>query len=232
MKGTFKNVWKAARGLVIEELDRNLFLFQFFSYVDKELVVNEGPRAFDGHAFLLKELTGMEKYSEVVFDTAMFCVKVYGAPTLKQTKAFADFRANKVGKFVNVDKNNLVGSDKSLNFIADININKSLRRSIRVKIGNQPGWFNIHYVKLGDFCYACGMMGHVYRGCKPFDDSIPKDKLPYGPTMRTSPIATKRRGREVEKQEERQLSKAFKDSRKNKKAKSEAHVRWNRGTGC
>jgi len=199
---------------VIEELDRNLFLFQFFSYVDKELVVNEGPRAFDGHAFLLKELTGMEKYSEVVFDTAMFCVKVYGAPTLKQTKAFAEFIANKVGKFVNVDENNLVGINKSLNFIANININKPLRRDI-----DQPVWFDICYVKLSDFCYACSMFVHVCRGCGAFEDSIFEDKLPYGPSMRTSPIVSKRRGREAEKQEERQLLQAFKDSRKNKKAK-------------
>ena len=205
IKATFKKVWKPARRVVIKELDQNLFLFQFFSNADKAAVMNEGPWAFDDRTLLLKELTVMEKYSDVVFETARFWVKVYDVPALKQTKAFVGFIANKVGKFVNVDENNLAEIDKSLNFIADININKPLGRDIRVKIGNQPVWFDIRYVKLSDFCYACGMLGHVYRGCEAFDDSIPEDKLPYGPNMRASPVASKRRGREVEKQKERQL---------------------------
>ncbi|KAJ8433591.1 hypothetical protein Cgig2_016521 [Carnegiea gigantea] len=187
--------------------------------INKAAVMNEGPWTFDGYTLLLKELTGMEKYSEVVFDTTRFWVKVYDVPALKQTRAFAEFIANKVGKFVTVDKGNLVGIDKSLNFIVDININKPLRRGIRVKIGTQPVWFDIRYVKLSDFYYPCGMLGHVYRGCEGFDDSIPDDKLPYGPNMQASLIASKRKGREAAIQEERQLLQAFKDRRSNKKAK-------------
>ncbi|KAJ8441183.1 hypothetical protein Cgig2_024912 [Carnegiea gigantea] len=73
IKATFKKVWKPARGLVIKKLNQNLFLFQFFSNADKVAMMNEGPWAFNNHTLLLKELTGMEKYSDVVFDTTRDC---------------------------------------------------------------------------------------------------------------------------------------------------------------
>ncbi|KAJ8438426.1 hypothetical protein Cgig2_004536 [Carnegiea gigantea] len=149
MKATFKNVWKTTGGL-------------FFSYVDKEAVMNKGPRAFDGHTLLVKELTGMEKYSEV-------------------------------GKFVNVDENNMVGINKSLNFIANININKPLRQSI-----NQPIWFDICYVKLSDFCYACRAVGRLTI-------QYQKTSYPTGLVCVSSLIASKRRASKAKKQEETQL---------------------------
>jgi len=115
MNATFKNVWKPSKGLLIKELDTNLFLFPFFSKADRDGVLNDCPWAFDDHTLLLKELTGFEKYSDVVFDTARFWVKFYDVPGMKQTKAFVECLVNAVGKFVSVDEANLVGLDKSLN---------------------------------------------------------------------------------------------------------------------
>ncbi|KAJ8430039.1 hypothetical protein Cgig2_014199 [Carnegiea gigantea] len=201
MKATFKN------GLLIKELDRNLFLFQFFSKADKDSVLNDSPWAFDGHTLLLKELTGFEKYSNVVFDMARFWVKLDNVPGMKQTKAFVECLVNAVGKFVSVDEDNSVGLDKSLNFVADINIDKPLRRGIKVKVQGKPVWFDIQYIKLSDFCYACLKVGHVYKGCELYDENIPKLSLPYMPKLRASPIKTKRRGWEAKKQEEKMRSK-------------------------
>ncbi|KAJ8434317.1 hypothetical protein Cgig2_009942 [Carnegiea gigantea] len=212
MKSTFKNVCKPARGLVIKELDRNLFIFQFFSKADKDFVLKEGPWAFDRNTLLLNELTGFEKYSEVVFETVRYWVKVYDVPAIKQTKPFAECLASTIGSFVSVDDDNLIGVDKSLNFVANININKPLRRGVRVKVNGQPLWFNIKYVRLSNFCYACGKLGHTYKGCDLFDESVLESALPHGPKLRASPIKSKGR--------ERQLYQAFKETRKGKKSKA------------
>ncbi|KAJ8426994.1 hypothetical protein Cgig2_033852 [Carnegiea gigantea] len=147
MKSTFKNVWKPARRLVIKELDQNLFIFEFFSKVDKEA-----------------------------------------------TKDFAECLANSVGKFVHVDVNKHVGIDKSLNFIADTNITKPLRKGVKVKVTYKLIWFD-----LLDFCNACGKLGHIYEACELFDEEIPAAKLPYGPNLRASPIKSKIRGWECAK---------------------------------
>jgi len=54
MKAILKNIWKPAKGVIIRDLDKNLFSFQFFSNVDKEYVSNEATWAFDGYLLLLK----------------------------------------------------------------------------------------------------------------------------------------------------------------------------------
>ncbi|KAJ8446368.1 hypothetical protein Cgig2_019261 [Carnegiea gigantea] len=77
MKSVFRNVWEPSEGLVIHDLDVNLFSFQFFRVADKEYVLNEGPWAFDGHTLLLKLMTGLEILSEVQFTKARFWVKAY-----------------------------------------------------------------------------------------------------------------------------------------------------------
>ena len=56
----FKNIWRLRQGLVVRELEKNLFVIQFFSMKDKEFVLNEGPRVFDGSILLMKEWMDLE----------------------------------------------------------------------------------------------------------------------------------------------------------------------------
>jgi len=42
--------------------------------------------------------------------------------------------------------------------------------------------------------HACGLIGHVYRGCDLFDGSAADSDLPYGPALRGSPVKRKRKG--------------------------------------
>ena len=43
MKNVLKNIWNLLKGIMVRDLDSNLFVFQFFSVVDKRYVLNEGP---------------------------------------------------------------------------------------------------------------------------------------------------------------------------------------------
>lgn len=97
MKTVLKNVWKAAKGVIIWDLDKNLFAFQFVSHADKNFVLNEGPWAFDGNILLLKKLTRLEQPSEIQFRNARFWVKVCDVPPLKQTSYFARFLESFLG---------------------------------------------------------------------------------------------------------------------------------------
>ena len=72
MKNVLKNVWRPAKGVIIMDLDKNLFAFQFFSATNKAHVLNEGPWAFDGNILLLREPMGLEQPSEVEFSKARF----------------------------------------------------------------------------------------------------------------------------------------------------------------
>ncbi|KAJ8435840.1 hypothetical protein Cgig2_003863 [Carnegiea gigantea] len=76
-KSVFHNLWKPSKGLVVRDLDSNLFALQFFSTADRDFVLNEGPWVFHGCILLLKQMTGLEMPSEVEFTIARFWVKAY-----------------------------------------------------------------------------------------------------------------------------------------------------------
>ena len=69
MKMVLKNIWKPEKGVVIKDLDSNLFSFQFFSQVDQDYVFYEGPWSFDGSILLLKQVTGSEQIADITFDS-------------------------------------------------------------------------------------------------------------------------------------------------------------------
>ena len=43
LKTTMKNVWRPVRGVIVKDLDKNLFAFQFFSHANKETVLTKDP---------------------------------------------------------------------------------------------------------------------------------------------------------------------------------------------
>ena len=213
MKTVMKNVWKPAKGVIIKALDWNLFLFQFFAMTDKDYVVNEGPWAFNGSILLLKELTGLEQPSEVVFTKARFCVKAYDVPALKQTSTFAKFLGSQVGDFVDWVEESSGGIDKTLNFRVDVDVFRPLRRGVRTVVGGATLWIRLKYVKLPDFCYACGKLGHSYKNCDQFVEGMAEDDLQYGSWLRASPLRSRIRSAEAEIQEERKLMLAFRQGK-------------------
>ena len=213
MKNVFKNVWKPAQGMIIRDLDWNLFVFQFFSKTDKDFVFNEGPWAFDGCILMLHEMTGLEQPSEVVFSTARFCVKAYDVPALKQTYNFAKFLGSQLGVFVDCVEDAVGGIDKSLNFRVDIDVSKPLRRGIRTIVGGATIWIRLKYVKLPDFCYACGKLGHGFKSCDFFSEGVSEDELQYGSWLRASPLKSRRRNNEADLLEERKLMAAYRQRR-------------------
>ncbi|KAJ8423062.1 hypothetical protein Cgig2_019832 [Carnegiea gigantea] len=187
------NVGVMKTGVVIEDLDKNLFSFQFFSPADKIHVLHEGPWAFDGNILPLKELTGLEQLTEVQFSSAKFWIKAYGVPGLKQTNSFAQFLGGNLGTFIGCDETTLYGVDKYLNFQAEIDINKPLRRWIWVKVefGLPSNMLNFQiFLMLADVLARSS-----------YDESIPETELQYGPNLRASPIKSKTRNVDAEMQE-------------------------------
>ncbi len=58
--GTMKSIWRLARGVKVEVLDDNRFLFTFFSKGDVAKVLEGSPWMFDKHVLLLKKISGKD----------------------------------------------------------------------------------------------------------------------------------------------------------------------------
>ncbi|KAJ8452677.1 hypothetical protein Cgig2_005013 [Carnegiea gigantea] len=179
----FQNVWKPSKGLVIRDPDTNLFAFQFFSAADKDFVLNQGPWDFNGGILLLQQMTNLEVPSEVEFCIARFWVKAYDVPGEKQTISFAQVLASNTSTFVSCDEATM--------FRVGIDISKPLRRGIHIQIADKQLWIRFNYVKLSEFCYRCGKLGHVLISCDLISKIKDEANLQYGAWMHASPLKSR-----------------------------------------
>ncbi|KAJ8444308.1 hypothetical protein Cgig2_019866 [Carnegiea gigantea] len=189
IKSVLINVWKSSKGL-----------------------------AFDGSILLLQQMTGLEVPSKVKFHTARFWVKAYDVPGKKQTIFFALVLASNIGTFVSYDEATMFGVDKALCFRVDIDITKPLKRGIYIKIANKQLWIKFKYVKLSEFCYGCGKLGHVLINCDMVSKTEEESDLQYGVWLRASPLKSLRRNVETELLEEQKSYTAFKNKTQSSKA--------------
>ncbi|KAJ8431051.1 hypothetical protein Cgig2_005400 [Carnegiea gigantea] len=137
MKNIFKNMWKPAKGIIIRDLAKNLFAFEFFSAADK------------AYCF--------EQPSEIKFMTTRFWVKAMEVPPMKQTSSFAKILGNNLREFVDCDESNLFcAADKSVNFQVDIDITKPLRWGMQVMIKLLEFCYNCR--RLGHVLNGCELL--------------------------------------------------------------------------
>ena len=110
---------------------------------------------------------------------------------------------------VNCDEETKYGVDKALCFRVDIAIDKPLKRGQKVALEGRIVWIDLRYVKLPDFYYICGMLGHVTKGCDYYNPQCPESELQYGDWLRASPMKSRRQGVDAAIREEKKLYLAF-----------------------
>ncbi|KAL2940034.1 HTH-type transcriptional regulator GalR [Bienertia sinuspersici] len=115
LKNTMKSLWKPTKGLVVREIEDNIF-------GDREKVLDQGPWSFDGKLLLLKEIRKGEQPAEMNFDKARFWVKAYQIPVDKRRKSMAMSIANKMGTFIDYDGSDPFGYKKYMRFRVDLEV--------------------------------------------------------------------------------------------------------------
>uniref|UniRef100_A0A803MD25 CCHC-type domain-containing protein n=1 Tax=Chenopodium quinoa TaxID=63459 RepID=A0A803MD25_CHEQI len=161
-----KSAWRLSKGMVVREIESNIFMFQFFTFVDKTHVMEEGLWTFDGAPLILKEVKEGIQPSELTFDTIRIWVKAEDVPLNKRTKSMAISMASNMGSFVEFDETDPIGWSKYMRFRVDLNLKKRLRRGMRIAVSNGSKWVKFKYEKLIDFCFACGLIGHSHQKCE------------------------------------------------------------------
>ncbi|KAL2927001.1 hypothetical protein RDABS01_000048 [Bienertia sinuspersici] len=73
---------------------------------------------------------------------------------------------NKMGKFLEVDKSDVIGINKSLRMRVEIDVTKPLKTvELKMRKGEIMRGL-IKYEKLPVFCYLCGRLGHGEKYCE------------------------------------------------------------------
>ena len=84
-----------------------------------------------------------------------------------------------------------------------------MSRSRFVEAWSKPIWISFKYVKLPEFCYDCGRLGHTLSICDEAKEVDEDSDLPYGDWLRGSPIKLTRHNVEAQKQEEKRFFLAY-----------------------
>ncbi|KAL2941280.1 hypothetical protein RDABS01_029630 [Bienertia sinuspersici] len=219
LKNTMKIAWRLGREVVVREIEHNLFIFQFFSPMDKAKILEEGPWSFNGPPPLLKEVDHEIQPSEIVFDMIRFWVKVEDMQLNKRTRAMAISLAASMGEFVDFDDSDPIGWSKYMRFRVDIKRDKPLKHFTRIATQGGSKLVKFTHERLMDICHACGRLGHGYQQCEKYDDRMSTSELAYGPWLKAS--LTKRKGlTDHRREEERKVCQEFKGMLKATKART------------
>ncbi|CAL1411603.1 unnamed protein product [Linum trigynum] len=68
-------------------------------------------------------------------------------------------------------------------------VTKPLRRGVLLEVDNRKQWYEVAYEKLPNFCYNCGMLGHLKKDY--LEELVQKDEIQYGSWMRAMSLIKK-----------------------------------------
>lgn len=189
---TITQLWKMRHGLEIKELGKNLFMFQFFHWKDKERVLAGEPWWFDKKLLCLKEITGDERPSSMKPQSTPFWVRIYDLPLAQRNIETTTAFGNKLGEFMEWDDTEESRWGSFIRLRTRIDLTKPLCRGSLTTTGSgEPNKVFFRYERLMDYCYTCGHLGHAVHDCDVIqDDEVGEDEEEhnYGPWLRASPM--------------------------------------------
>lgn len=189
LKDTLALVWRPGKGMAVDEVAPNLYVFRFFHEVDLKRIIEDGPWSFENNLLLLSRMKPNTTPHETPLYQAEFWVQIHKLPANFFTEKFAEMIGNVVGEFIKADRKNFEGPWKSFMRVrCKMDITKLLRRKMKIKKeGGDWIWIEFKYERLPHFCFLCGVIGHTERFChKMFDGVNDETERPFGNWIRAS----------------------------------------------
>ncbi|XP_035545856.1 uncharacterized protein At4g02000-like [Juglans regia] len=196
-KNTFhaiiRAVWCFVIGLIVEDIDTNMFMFTFPKQQDKDRILANSPWNFKGFHMVLSHCPPELSINEIALNFSVFWIQIHGLPM--------DMPTNKNAERIGQVFGNLIKSDRASIF--GVTLRRYLRLKVELKV-EQPlleGFelarpngevrkILIQYERLSDFCYGCGRLGHIVQTCPIY--MFPPDFSKYGPWMRVENTSVRR----------------------------------------
>lgn len=185
MRRNFKAAWNIPNGLTVEKLGVNLFLFSLRSEEEQTRILKQEPWLFDKFILVLSKPIPMVKAQAMDFKMVTFWVHFFELPMDLYNSAMVERLGNALGNFVDYDNGGRRhGWKESIRVRVQIDISKTLRRGIKVKLDEPLGscWSLIRYKKLPELCSFCGIIGHTAHNCSSFymDSGSSSQRHQYG----------------------------------------------------
>ena len=171
------DVWKPTMGINNKEIDPGIFLFQFYHREDLLWVCNGGPWSFDNAMLIVNEIPNGEEPLNVPLWSIDMWIQIYDLPSGFMSEAVGKQLGNFFGEFLVYDaKNNSSLWREYMRIKIKLDVRKPLKREKKITRKNGSEFVVLcKYERLGDFCFACGLLSHTERFCSRFIDKRSED---------------------------------------------------------
>ncbi|CAA0837917.1 Unknown protein, partial [Striga hermonthica] len=188
IKRAMSQIWKLNQAMEVKELCPNYFQFIFQNRDDMKKVASGTNWSFENQYLVLREWDMNINSKHPSFRELNIWVQVQNIPLnwistevgLKIGQAF-----HKVKNVVIATTGNHGG--KILKLLVTLNVEESIPRMAKVRLGNQLVTVGFKYEKLINLCHYCRKIGHLDRACQLKMDDIRNNSLreeQYGDWLR------------------------------------------------
>lgn len=164
-------VWCPMKGIGCKDLGENHFLVMFYQASGKRKAMEDGPWMVGRELkdlVIVTEFDASKTLEEHDFTTIPIWIRVLKLPLGMIDKEVGKIIGGEIGVFMDADPGeNVAEAGCFLRVKVRINIKKPLRRGIMVfdEVRGIERWCPLQYEFLLEFCYVCGIIGHVDRVC-------------------------------------------------------------------
>lgn len=191
MKKTLNQIWTISKNALFRPIENGLFVVQFVNPRDKMKVMAGRPWTFDQNLVILNEIEGNAQPSSIALNHSPFWARLYNLPMNSRSEKCIRAIGGGLGTVLEVESDGVVW-DKSARLKILVDVTKPLRRlqQVRQRDGSTVV-VEVKYERLPNFCYCCGVLGHIERDCLNVGEDDKDEERLWGSWLRASP----RRGR-------------------------------------
>lgn len=154
------------------------------------VIHNGGPWSFDNAMLILENIPLGEEPLKVPLWWLNIWIQIHDLPSGFMSEAVGQQLGNFFGEFIQYDvKNNSSIWRESMRIKIRVDVRKPLKRKKKIKRKNGSEFMvNCKYERLGDFCFACGLVTHMERFCrKSIDTRMDGGVKDWGAWLRAPP---------------------------------------------
>lgn len=101
-------------------------------------------------------------------EEALFWVRVYDILLMARNESIGRLIDNSLGRFEEIDlAHGKVEWGEFMRIRVSLNITRPLLRRKKLNVGlSELVWLNFKYERLPNFCFCCGVLGHIHKDCR------------------------------------------------------------------